>query len=52
MPVLHLAQLLGAAAGIREDELKFKRHVVRLPAKTRRKLLQTDEAPAEAATTA
>ena len=29
MPILHLAQLLGAAAGIREDELKFKRHVVR-----------------------
>jgi succinate dehydrogenase / fumarate reductase cytochrome b subunit len=52
MPVLHLAQLLGAAAGIREDELKFKRHVVRLPAKTKRKLLQTDETPAEAATTA
>jgi succinate dehydrogenase / fumarate reductase, cytochrome b subunit len=52
MPVLHLAQLLGAAAGIREDELKFKRHVVRLPAKTRRKLLQTDETPAEATTTA
>jgi succinate dehydrogenase / fumarate reductase cytochrome b subunit len=46
MPVLHLAQLLGAAAGIREDELKFKRHVVRLPAKTKRKLLQPEEAPA------
>ena len=30
MPVLHLAQLLGAAAGIDEDELRFKRHVVRL----------------------
>ena len=30
MPILHLAQLLGAAAGIHEDELKFKRHVVRL----------------------
>ena len=30
MPILHLAQLLGAAAGIDEDELKFKRHVVRL----------------------
>jgi succinate dehydrogenase / fumarate reductase, cytochrome b subunit len=51
MPVLHLAQLLGAAAGIREDELKFKRHVVRIPEKTRRKLLQTEEAPIEAATT-
>jgi succinate dehydrogenase / fumarate reductase cytochrome b subunit len=54
MPVLHLAQLLGAAAGIREDELKFKRHVTSLPASTKRKLLQPDEAPAEAeaATTA
>jgi succinate dehydrogenase / fumarate reductase cytochrome b subunit len=30
LPVLHLAQLLGAAAGIAESELKFKRHVVRL----------------------
>src|SRR4029078_4232264 len=30
VPILHLAQLLGAAAGIREDELKFKRHGVRL----------------------
>ena len=30
LPVLHLAQLLGAAAGIPESELKFKRHVVRL----------------------
>ena len=30
VPILHLAQLLGAAAGIREDELKFKRHIVRL----------------------
>src|SRR5262249_5938318 len=38
MPILHLAQLLGAAAGIHEDELKFKRHVVRLPAATLRKL--------------
>ena len=28
MPILHLAQLLGAAAGIADDELKFKRHVV------------------------
>jgi succinate dehydrogenase / fumarate reductase, cytochrome b subunit len=51
MPVLHLAQLLGAAAGITEDELKFKRHVVRLSAKTKRKLLRPEEAPAEAATT-
>ena len=29
MPILHLAQLLGAAAGITEDELKFKRHLVK-----------------------
>jgi succinate dehydrogenase / fumarate reductase cytochrome b subunit len=47
MPVLHLAQLLGAAAGIREDELKFTRHVVRLPASTKRKLLPPDEVPEE-----
>jgi len=43
LPVLHLAQLLGAAAGFGEDELKFKRHVVRLSPQTRRKLLP--EAP-------
>jgi succinate dehydrogenase / fumarate reductase cytochrome b subunit len=30
IPILHLAQLLGAAAGLAEDELRFKRHVVRL----------------------
>ena len=35
VPILHLAQLLGAAAGIREDELKFKRHVVRLSVRCR-----------------
>jgi succinate dehydrogenase / fumarate reductase cytochrome b subunit len=28
MPILHLAQLVGVAAGFEEDELKFKRHVV------------------------
>ena len=28
MPVLHLAQLVGVAAGIEESELKFKRHIV------------------------
>jgi succinate dehydrogenase / fumarate reductase cytochrome b subunit len=28
MPVLHLAQLVGVAAGLAESELKFKRHVV------------------------
>ena len=30
IPILHLAQLLGAAAGLTEDELRFKRHVTRL----------------------
>jgi succinate dehydrogenase / fumarate reductase cytochrome b subunit len=39
LPILHLSQLLGAAAGIGEDALKFKRHVVRIPPQTRRKLL-------------
>jgi heterodisulfide reductase subunit B len=28
MPVLHLAQLVGVAAGLEESELKFKRHIV------------------------
>jgi len=28
MPFLHLAQLDGVAAGLEEDELRFKRHVV------------------------
>src|SRR5439155_1032039 len=28
LPILHLAQLVGVAAGLEEDELKFKRHVV------------------------
>ena len=28
MPVLHLAQLVGVAAGIEESELQFRRHVV------------------------
>ena len=28
MPIFHLSQLLGVAAGIEESELKFKRHVV------------------------
>jgi succinate dehydrogenase / fumarate reductase cytochrome b subunit len=40
VPILHLAQLLGAAAGIREDELKFKRHVVRLSPQVQDKLLR------------
>jgi succinate dehydrogenase / fumarate reductase cytochrome b subunit len=28
MPVIHLSQLIGVAAGLEESELKFKRHVV------------------------
>jgi succinate dehydrogenase / fumarate reductase cytochrome b subunit len=28
MPILHLSQLIGVAAGMAESELKFKRHVV------------------------
>jgi succinate dehydrogenase / fumarate reductase cytochrome b subunit len=27
MPVLHLSQLIGVAAGLDEADLKFKRHV-------------------------
>jgi len=39
MPILHLAQLLGAAAGFDEDVLKFKRHVTKIPPQTRKKLI-------------
>jgi len=28
MPILHLSQLIGVAAGLEESELQFKRHVV------------------------
>ncbi|HZB34753.1 MAG TPA: heterodisulfide reductase-related iron-sulfur binding cluster, partial [Gaiellaceae bacterium] len=28
MPILHLSQLIGVAAGLEASELKFKRHVV------------------------
>ena len=28
MPIIHLSQLIGVAAGLEESELKFKRHVV------------------------
>jgi succinate dehydrogenase / fumarate reductase cytochrome b subunit len=38
IPILHLAQLLGAAAGIEESELKFKRHVTRLSPEIKAKL--------------
>lgn len=38
IPILHLSQLLGAAAGIDESELKFKRHVTRLSPEVKAKL--------------
>jgi succinate dehydrogenase / fumarate reductase, cytochrome b subunit len=50
LPILHLAQLLGAAAGIAEDELKFKRHVVRLPQHTLHKLAPPPERAGEPVT--
>jgi heterodisulfide reductase subunit B len=28
MPIIHLSQLIGVAAGLGEAELRFKRHVV------------------------
>ena len=28
MPILHLSQLIGVAAGLDDSELKFQRHVV------------------------
>ena len=28
MPILHLSQLIGVAAGLPESELKFRRHVI------------------------
>jgi heterodisulfide reductase subunit B len=28
MPILHLSQLIGVAAGLEGADLKFKRHVV------------------------
>jgi heterodisulfide reductase subunit B len=28
MPIFHLSQLIGVAAGLEEAELRFKRHVV------------------------
>ena len=28
LPIMHLSQLIGVAAGLKESELKFKRHVV------------------------
>jgi len=49
LPILHLAQLLGAAAGVAEDELKFKRHVTRLSRDVRAKLLRPDQPAADEA---
>ncbi len=34
MPILHLSQLVGVAAGLTDSELKFKRHVVSMDAVT------------------
>jgi succinate dehydrogenase / fumarate reductase cytochrome b subunit len=28
MPIMHLSQLIGVAAGLEDSELKFRRHVV------------------------
>jgi heterodisulfide reductase subunit B len=28
MPILHLSQLIGVAAGLEDSALKFRRHVV------------------------
>ncbi len=38
IPVLHLAQLLGAAAGLDEQTLKFRRHITRLDDSVKGKL--------------
>ena len=48
MPILHLSQLIGVAAGLNDSELKFKRHVVsvdprgRAPARLTRTLDRPD----------
>jgi succinate dehydrogenase / fumarate reductase cytochrome b subunit len=36
MPILHLSQLIGVAAGLADSELKFKRHVVSVKPVTER----------------
>ena len=46
MPILHLSQLVGVAAGLTDSELKFKRHVVSVDPVDR------EAAASEAATTA
>ena len=35
MPILHLSQLIGVAAGLEDSELRFKRHVVPVDARAR-----------------
>jgi hypothetical protein len=35
LPIFHLAQLVGAAAGLSYDELQFKRHVRQRPTRSR-----------------
>jgi heterodisulfide reductase subunit B len=40
MPILHLSQLIGVAAGLEESELQFKRHIVPVTA-----VLEKVEAP-------
>ena len=41
MPILHLSQLIGVAAGFSDSELKFKRHVVPVTARHREALRLT-----------
>jgi succinate dehydrogenase / fumarate reductase cytochrome b subunit len=38
LPILHLAQLLGAAAGVEESALKFRRHIVHVSDDVKEKL--------------
>ena len=47
MPILHLSQLVGVAAGLTDSELKFKRHVVSV-APVVEKLTSASEMPASA----
>ena len=43
LPILHLAQLVGVAAGLDESELKFKRHVVSMARPCSRRSKLADE---------
>jgi succinate dehydrogenase / fumarate reductase cytochrome b subunit len=38
LPILHLAQLLGAAAGVEESAMKFRRHIVPVTTEVKAKL--------------